>query len=115
MDATQRRTVSLAAYAVSLVLFVFFFGRQRVFRHKLMSDSWNVHGKDRERIMGDRPDLIEEEVALFATPEGAFPPEIGRTLDAVRDRMGLDFFGVDFGIAPDGRVLLFEANATMNF
>jgi hypothetical protein len=28
MDATQRRTVSLAAYAVSLVLFVFFFGRQ---------------------------------------------------------------------------------------
>jgi len=28
MDAMQRRTVSLAAYAVSLVLFVFFFGRQ---------------------------------------------------------------------------------------
>jgi hypothetical protein len=28
MDATQRRTVALAAYAVALVLFVFFFGRQ---------------------------------------------------------------------------------------
>ena len=28
MDATQRRTVALAAYAIALVLFVFFFGRQ---------------------------------------------------------------------------------------
>ena len=28
MDATQRRTVALAAYAVAVVLFVFFFGRQ---------------------------------------------------------------------------------------
>ncbi len=28
MDATQRRTVLLAAYAVATVLFVFFFGRQ---------------------------------------------------------------------------------------
>jgi hypothetical protein len=29
--------------------------------------------------------------------------------------MKLDFFGMDCGIMPDGRVLLFEANATMNF
>lgn len=28
MDATQRRTIARAAYAVALVLFVFFFGRQ---------------------------------------------------------------------------------------
>ena len=28
MDATQRRTIALAAYAVAVVLFVFFFGRQ---------------------------------------------------------------------------------------
>ena len=28
MDATQRRTISLAAYAIALVLFVFFFGRE---------------------------------------------------------------------------------------
>lgn len=27
MDATQRRTIALAAYAVALVLFAFFFGR----------------------------------------------------------------------------------------
>jgi hypothetical protein len=28
MDAGQRKTVALAAYAIALVLFVFFFGRQ---------------------------------------------------------------------------------------
>jgi len=28
MDATQRRTVALALYAIALVLFVFFFGRE---------------------------------------------------------------------------------------
>jgi len=94
---------------------VFFIGPHIIFRHKLYSDHWNVHGKDRDRVMVGRPDLIEEEAALFATPEGAFPPEIKQVLTAVRDRIDLDFFGMDFGIAPDGRVLLFEANATMSF
>jgi hypothetical protein len=94
---------------------VFFIGRHVIFRHKLVSDQWNVHGKDRDRFMVDRPDLIEEEIALFATPDGAFPPVIKQTLAAVQQRIDLDFFGMDFGIAPDGRVLLFEANATMSF
>jgi glutathione synthase/RimK-type ligase-like ATP-grasp enzyme len=34
-------------------------------------------------------------------------------LEQLRDALGLDYGGVDFGLAPDGRILLFEANATM--
>jgi glutathione synthase/RimK-type ligase-like ATP-grasp enzyme len=94
---------------------VFFIGPHVIFRHKLFSEHWNVHGKDRDRVMVGRPDLIEEEVALFATPDGAFPPEVKQVLTAVRERIDLDYFGMDFGIARDGRVLLFEANATMSF
>lgn len=94
---------------------VFFIGRHIIFRHLLISDDWNVHGKDRGRFMADRPDLIDEERAMFGTPEGAFSPKVRRVIGAVRERIALDFFGMDFGIAPDGRVLLFEANATMNF
>lgn len=94
---------------------VFFIGPHIIFRHKLFSEHWNVHGKDRDRVMAGRPDLIEEEVALFATPDGAFAPAIKQVLADVRQRIDLDFFGMDFGIAPDGRVLLFEANATMSF
>ena len=34
-------------------------------------------------------------------------------LCAIAERLGLDYAGVDFGLNPDGEVLLFEANATM--
>jgi glutathione synthase/RimK-type ligase-like ATP-grasp enzyme len=94
---------------------VYFIGPQLIYRHKIISDHWNVHGKDRERVMAGRPDLLEEESSLFTIPEGAFSTEIRQALAGIRDRIDLDFFGIDFGIAPDGRVLLFEANATMSF
>ena len=31
----------------------------------------------------------------------------------IRDALGLDYAGIDFGLNADGEVLLFEANATM--
>jgi glutathione synthase/RimK-type ligase-like ATP-grasp enzyme len=94
---------------------VFFIGSQRVFRHLLVSDDWNVHASDRQRVMAQRIEFIAAEEAMLATREGAFSDEVQQVLSAVRERMPLDFFGMDFGIAPDGRVVLFEANATMNF
>lgn len=93
----------------------FFIGRHIIFRHMLVSDSWNVHAKDRKGFMAERPDLLEEEELLFEQPDGAFPAGVLETLHTVRKRMALDFFGMDFGLMKDGRVLLFEANATMNF
>ena len=32
---------------------------------------------------------------------------------AIQAVLGLDYAGIDFAIAPDGSLLLFEANATM--
>lgn len=93
---------------------VFFLGEQLILRHMLVSDDWNVHAKDRTRFMAERPDLVAEERALFET-ENPFPPEVREVLEAVKARMPLDFFGMDFGITVDGRVVLFEANATMSF
>jgi hypothetical protein len=94
---------------------VFFIGPKIIARHMLASDHWNIHARDRRRFMLGRPELIDDEKRLFEDPENGFPPAIAKVLQAVRDRMPLDFFGMDFGIAPDGRVVLFEANATMNF
>jgi hypothetical protein len=93
---------------------VFFIGRHRILRHMLISDRWSVHGPDRFEFMAPRPKLIAEERALFES-DRPFPPEVGAVFDAVRERMPLDFFGLDFALAPDGRVVLFEANATMSF
>ena len=52
---------------------------------------------------------------MFESAGGALPAAVIDTLNAVRDRMPLDYFGMDFGVLPDGQVVLFEANATMNF
>ena len=91
------------------------FGGQTIFRHMIVTDSWNVHVKDRTRFMLDRDDLIAEEVQRLVRLEGEFPDAVHATFDAVKQRMGLDFFGMDFALTPEGQVLMFEANATMSF
>ncbi len=88
---------------------------RKVFRHLVTSDRWNIHYKERDRFHGQRPPLIAEESALFERSEGALPDAIHAVIDRIRERMRLDFFGIDFAIMPDGRMLLFEANATMSF
>ena len=93
---------------------VYFIGSRIILRHMLVSDHWNVHAADRQRFMVPRPELVAEERALFEASE-PFPPAVGEALRAVRARMPLDFFGMDFGIRDDGTVVLFEANATMSF
>ena len=93
---------------------VFFIGRHAILRHCLLSDDWNVHARDRVRFMAPRPELVAEERALFEAG-GKLAPETMRVLEEVRRRIALDYFGMDFGILPDGKLLLFEANATMNF
>ena len=44
----------------------------------------------------------------------AFPHPVRAGLEAIRRAIGLDMFGVDCALSPEG-VILFEANATMNF
>ena len=91
------------------------FGGRTICRHLIVSDKWNVHVSERSRFMLGRPELIDEEKRLLERPEGAFPQAVHDTFDAVKRRMGLDFFGMDFALDPDGKIILFEANATMSF
>ena len=46
----------------------------------------------------------------FGTKQG---PQSLAALAAAGRRLDLDYCGADFSLLPDGRVLLFEANATM--
>ncbi len=94
---------------------VYWIGGRKVFRHLVTSDLWNVHYKERDRFHGQRAALIAEEAALFERSDGALPEAIHAAIDQISQRMGLDFFGIDFAVLPDGRMLLFEANATMTF
>jgi len=91
------------------------FGGRAILKQAIVSDRWNIHNSDRARVMRDRPDLIAEEQRLLERPEGAFPEPIHAMFRQVQQRMGLDFFGMDFGIDKSGQAVLFEANATMSF
>ena len=91
------------------------FGRTPIFRHMIVSEDWNVHVSHRQGLMAHRPELISEEMRLLERSDGAFPPPVHQVFAAVQGRIGLDFFGMDFGIDRQGQVVLFEANATMSF
>ncbi|MEO7654730.1 MAG: hypothetical protein ABIS23_03490 [Sphingomicrobium sp.] len=93
----------------------YFFGERVILRHMIIADGWNIHVRDRARFMAERPALLTEEQAMFARADGAFPPAIHAMFKAVRARMALDYFGMDFGMKAGGEAVLFEANATMNF
>jgi hypothetical protein len=93
---------------------VYFIGRRVVLRHMIVSDEWNVHVRERGRFMADHPEQVAEERALFETDE-PFSAKVREVFREVRERMPLDFFGMDFGLTRDGDVVLFEANATMSF
>ena len=90
------------------------YGRSIVLRHMIVSDGWSVHGREREGLMLQRADLRDEERRMLERPRHAFAASVLETLRAARKRIPLDYFGIDFGIAADGAVVLFEANATMN-
>jgi hypothetical protein len=56
---------------------------------------------------------IVEEQRFLEDPKRAIGERAWRAIGEVGRRLDLDFAGVDFAALPDGRVLLFEANATM--
>jgi len=93
---------------------VFFIGAHRVLRHMLISESWNVHASARSGFMAHRPELVADERAVMER-DTPFSPDVDAVLQAVGERMPLDFFGMDFGLTKGGQVVLFEANATMSF
>lgn len=92
-----------------------FIGDKIVFKHLVVSDKWNVHFEASDRFMKLRPDLAAEERSLFQAHSGNFPPHLHSRLATIREKVGLDFFGLDCNFLKDGRMLFFEANATMNF
>jgi glutathione synthase/RimK-type ligase-like ATP-grasp enzyme len=79
--------------------------------HLAISRNWKVHYFTSD--MADKPDHRSEEARFL---EG-MPAVLGETamtaLEHIRDALGLDYAGVDFGLAPNGDLLLFETNATM--
>lgn len=81
------------------------------------ADGWIVRSRNKIPLefYRTRPDLLAEADAIIAMPEQELGGRAMRTLDAIGQALPLDIFGMDFDVDDDGKVIFFEANASMNF
>lgn len=83
-------------------------------RHSIFSDQWAIHAASRAGQMGQDIELCRQEEKFLAYLSDAGMKEYGEVFHAIQERIGLDIFGIDFALL-DGKVIVFEANACMNF
>jgi len=79
--------------------------------HLAISAHWKVHYFS--AAMEGSAAHRAEEAAFLADMAAVLGPAAMSALAAIGAALGLDYAGVDFGLAPDGRLLLFEANPGM--
>ena len=74
---------------------------------------WNVHGGNRKTFMASHEWMLEKEQRFMADPASVIGAETYELLKSLPKLIGLDFFGFDFTLLPDGNVLIFELNPAM--
>jgi len=79
--------------------------------HLAVSEHWMVHYLNAG--MTESPAKRAEEARFFDAFDTDFVPRHRRTLDAIVQRLGLDYVALDCAELPDGRLLLFEADNAM--
>ena len=79
--------------------------------HLAISEQWLVHYVTADMLSD--PAKCHEERRFLEQPEAVLGKVGMRAIAEIGRRLGLDYAGIDFSLLPDGRVLVFEANATM--
>jgi len=82
-------------------------------RHLIISDKWMIHSNSRT-YMDENPAYKTEELNYLNDFHDKVEPLIQPIINAIHERIKLEYFGIDCNIREDGSILLFEANATMN-
>ncbi|MGH2468497.1 MAG: tetratricopeptide repeat protein, partial [Chloroflexota bacterium] len=78
--------------------------------HLAIARQWMVHYLHADMA---EPEHQREEALFLSDMEGALGSRALAALERIRDAMALDYGGIDFALDEQGRVVLFEANATM--
>ena len=90
---------------------VIYIDRQPYPYHLAISPHWLVH-----YATADMPGhgwKLAQERAFLEDPQRTLGPRAWAAVQAIGQRMDLDYAGVDFSLLADGRVLVFEANPVM--
>jgi glutathione synthase/RimK-type ligase-like ATP-grasp enzyme len=88
-----------------------FVGEEILPYHLAIGNGWKVHHVSTD--MASQPWMQQEEAAFLANPASIFNAAHYQALRLVRERFGLDYFGVDCGLDSDGHLVIFEVNASM--
>jgi hypothetical protein len=78
-------------------------------RHLFVSETWCVDAKTRFA----EEKYFDEEMRFLADPDSYLGEDAMSRLKNFSAEIGLDFFGLDMNLRPDGTLVLFEANASM--
>jgi hypothetical protein len=79
--------------------------------HLALSVDWKVHYFTSD--MASSAVFREEERRFLEDMPAVLGPKAMAALGQICSALGLEYAGIDFALAPDGSVLLFEANASM--
>jgi hypothetical protein len=79
--------------------------------HHAISAHWMVHYMN--AAMLESAENRAEEARMMQTFDDDFAVRHHEAFEALAERMGLDYFGIDCGEMPDGRLLVFEADVAM--
>jgi tetratricopeptide (TPR) repeat protein len=79
--------------------------------HLCIGREWKLHHINTD--MAHQPWMQQEEAAFLNDSTVVFGPPQMQALKAIRERVGLDYFGIDCGLDASGNVVVFEVNASM--
>lgn len=93
------------------------FGDEVIIAHVHFAERWNVHRERDTDKAADLPVPAAERAlaqAMLFKPEEALGRSAMAALREITRRLRLDFYGIDFDLMADGRLVFFEANAAMH-
>lgn len=79
--------------------------------HLAIDDQWKIHHATTDMV--HHAWMQNEERDFLVDPRTVFGDRQYATLRAIHDTIGLDYWGIDCALDRDGRIVVFEANATM--
>lgn len=88
-----------------------FVGEEILPYHLAIGDDWKVHHASTD--MANQRWMQDEEAAFLAEPGAVFTTSHDQALQMIRQRIGLDYFGIDCGLDESGNLVVFEVNASM--
>jgi glutathione synthase/RimK-type ligase-like ATP-grasp enzyme len=80
--------------------------------NSVFGPDWNIHASARS-FMLQRESWEDDRIRVGDLESRALPPLL-EAIRGISQRLGLEYFGIDCSLRPDGQMLVFEANANMN-